>query len=136
MWEQRWMQRAQQRLDKGGLPLRVKFWNGCEYLPRVPERLALSLNVPSALRVLAAPTLGRLAQAYVEDEFDVEGDIRDVLAISEQLCEAARAADRRSFSFLSWLRHSRPADRKNIGYHYDVSNEFFALWLDARRVYS
>lgn len=136
MWEQRWIQRAQRRLEKGGLPLRVKFWNGREYLPRVPERLALSINRPAALRVLATPTMGRLAQAYVEDEVDVEGNIRDVLAISEQLCEAARAADSRSFSFLSWLRHSRPTDRKNIGYHYDVSNEFFGLWLDARRVYS
>jgi len=136
MWEQRWIQRAQRLLDQGALPLRVKFWNGGEYLPRVPERLALSVNGPSALRVLATPTLGRLAQAYVEDEFDVEGDLREVLAIGEQLCAATQAADRRWPSLLSWLRHRLSADRKNIGFHYDVSNEFFGLWLDARRVYS
>ena len=136
MWEQRWMQRAQRRLDRGELPLRIKFWNGREYLPRVPERLALNIRAPSALRALATPTLGRLAQAYVEDEFDVEGDIREVLAVGEQLCDTTRAADRRGASFLSRLRHSRTADRKNIGFHYDVSNDFFGLWLDARRVYS
>jgi cyclopropane-fatty-acyl-phospholipid synthase len=37
----------------------------------------------------------------------------------------------------SWLaRHSRKSDRKAIEYHYDVSNEFYSLWLDPRMVYS
>ena len=136
MWEQRWIQRAQQRLDSIALPLRVKFWNGRVYVPRVPERLALNINAPAALRALATPTLGSLARAYVEDEFDVEGNIRDVLAVGEQLCEAAKANDRRGMLLLSWLRHSRLADRRNVGFHYDASNDFFALWLDPRRVYS
>ncbi len=136
MWQQQWIQRTRRRLDQSALPLRVKFWDGREYLPRVPERLALTLNRPSALRALALPTLGRLARAYVEDEFDVDGDIRDILAISEQLCDAASAADQKGSPLFSWLRHTLPSDRKNIGFHYDVSNEFFGLWLDARRVYS
>ncbi|HUW38526.1 MAG TPA: class I SAM-dependent methyltransferase [Rhodocyclaceae bacterium] len=136
MWEQQLIQRTRQRLDRGGLPLRVKFWDGREYLPRVPERMALTLHAPSALRALALPTLGRLARAYVEDEFDIEGDIREVLAVGEQLCAADAAEDEKGSPLLAWLRHSLPADRKNIGFHYDVSNDFFALWLDARRVYS
>ncbi len=136
MWKQQWIQKTQRRLDQGALPLRVKFWDGSEYLPRVPERLALTLNGPSALRTLALPTMGRLARAYVEDEFDVTGDIRDILEVSEQLCDAGRAADQRASPLFSRLRHSLFSDRKNIGFHYDVSNEFFGLWLDARRVYS
>lgn len=136
MWEQQLIQRTRQRLDQSGLPLRVKFWDGREYLPRVPERMALTLNAPSALRALALPTLGRLARAYVEDEFDIEGDIRDILDIGEQLCDAASASDEKGSPLLSWLRHSLPSDRRNIGFHYDISNDFFALWLDARRVYS
>ena len=35
-----------------------------------------------------------------------------------------------------WMRHSRPFDRKAIQHHYDVGDDFFALWLDRRRVYS
>lgn len=136
MWQQQWMRKMRRRLDQGALPLRVKFWDGSEYLPRVPERLALTLNGPSALRTLALPTLGRLARGYVEDEFDVAGDIRDILSIGEQLCDATSAADQKGSPLFSWLRHSLRTDRKNIGFHYDVSNEFFGLWLDARRVYS
>ena len=50
MWQQQLIRRARRRLDQGGLPLRVKFWDGHEYLPRVPEKMALTLNAPSALR--------------------------------------------------------------------------------------
>ena len=32
--------------------------------------------------------------------------------------------------------HTRLFDRRAITHHYDVSNEFFALWLDQQRVYS
>ena len=33
-------------------------------------------------------------------------------------------------------RHQRRSNRANIGYHYDVSNAFYRLWLDRQQVYS
>ena len=33
-------------------------------------------------------------------------------------------------------RHTPAADQSAIAYHYDVSNEFYQLWLDSRMVYS
>jgi len=33
-------------------------------------------------------------------------------------------------------RHSRKRDRDAIQYHYDVSNDFYSLWLDRNMVYS
>ncbi len=32
--------------------------------------------------------------------------------------------------------HSRARDRRAVSYHYDASNEFYALWLDRRMIYS
>jgi len=34
------------------------------------------------------------------------------------------------------FRHTRASDAEVVGYHYDVSNQFYALWLDANMVYS
>jgi cyclopropane-fatty-acyl-phospholipid synthase len=34
------------------------------------------------------------------------------------------------------LMHQRRSNRKNVQYHYDVSNDFYRLWLDERMVYS
>ncbi len=136
MWTKHWIKQAVGHLDSRGLPLHVSFWDGTEYAPKVPPRVGLKLHSPAALRAVAQPTLGRLARAYVEQEVDLDGDIRDILALGEELCDAGAALDRRGSAALSWLKRTRPADRDNISFHYDVSNEFFALWLDSRRVYS
>jgi cyclopropane-fatty-acyl-phospholipid synthase len=39
-------------------------------------------------------------------------------------------------SLLSRWRHRKEADARQVQHHYDVSDEFYALWLDPRRVYS
>ncbi|CAG4883652.1 putative fatty acid methyltransferase [Georgfuchsia toluolica] len=136
MWKKLWIRQAIKRLDSRKLPLRVIFWDEVEYVPKVPEKVLLRLHSPEAVRALATPTLGSLARAYVEQKFDLEGDIRHILDIGEELCDAATARDPRGSATFAWLRHTRPADRRNIGRHYDVSNDFYRLWLDPRLVYS
>jgi cyclopropane-fatty-acyl-phospholipid synthase len=130
------VRRAIERLRERSLPLAVNFGDGRAYAPAGEAVVTLHLRRPEALQSMVAPTLGRLARAYVEQHFDIDGDLREVIRLGEQMCDAATAIDRKGSSALSWLRHTRPGDRRNIGFHYDVSNEFFALWLDAQRVYS
>lgn len=136
MWKKLWIKQAIQRLEERKVPLRVIFWDEAEFTPQGSARALLRLHSPEALHALATPTLGSLARAYVERKFDLEGDIRDILTIGEGLCDAATAQDPKGSAALAWLRHTRPADRRNVSRHYDVSNDFFALWLDPRRVYS
>ena len=136
MMRNRMAKLAVARLRERGLPIHVRFWNGEEFHPGGEALLRLTLHDPAALRALTRPTLGSLARAYVEQRMDVEGNPRDILALGDKLCDAETAADARGRAALSWLKHSKPADRRSIGYHYDVSNDFYALWLDARRVYS
>ncbi len=44
----------------------------------------------------------------------------------------ARAAPDRALA----LRHQKQADAAQVQFHYDVSDDFYALWLDPRRLYS
>src|SRR5574340_201047 len=136
MWQGQMIKTAVGRLEQRALPVHVRFWDGTEYRPPAAPRVRRAIHGPAALRALARPTLGKLARAYVEQRFDIDGDLNDVLQVGEQLCDAATAIDKKGSRTLGWLRHSKPADRKNISYHYDVSNDFYGLWLDARRVYS
>lgn len=136
MWRDQLLKQAVNRLKDRNLPVSVRFWDGTEYVPQSPSCIQLNIHKAKALRALAQPSLGKLARAYVEQDFDIEGDTRDVLLLGESLCDAETAVDAKGSSALSWLRHTRPADRRNIGFHYDVSNDFFGLWLDSRRVYS
>jgi len=128
---------VQRRVDASGLPLAVTLWNG-ETVGVAAEaaRVRLRLKDKSSLRALAHPSLGALARAYVQGRLDLDGDTRDILALGNRLCAADACRPETGSANWKWWRHTRSRDRRNIQYHYDVSNDFYGLWLDEARVYS
>ena len=90
---------------------------------------------PSALTYLVAPDLMKLGEAYVEGHIEVDGSLRDIFEVGEKFARSASP-----LSKLHGLRrivgHSKRSDRRAIQYHYDVSNEFYQLFLDPNMVYS
>jgi len=88
------------------------------------------------LRALSSPAMGALAQAYVRNDIDFTGSARRVLAIAEGMVgDITHGKDALTSRWRVWL-HQRRSNRANIGYHYDVSNAFYRLWLDPNLVYS
>lgn len=120
-----------------GLPLAVHLWTG-DVVESSEPVVRISAADPRALGVLANPSLGRLARAYVEGWIDLDGNARDILDVGRSLCRADETIDASSSPSWHWRLPSRTRgrDQRNISYHYDVSNEFYGLWLDRRRVYS
>jgi cyclopropane-fatty-acyl-phospholipid synthase len=118
------------------LPLRVALWNGTSVELAPQPDVTVRLKGAGAARYFLKPTMAALGEGFVEGEIDVDGPIRKVVEVAEGL---ARSSDREKAkgALPSWLtRHTRASDRKAIEYHYDVSNEFYALWLDPQMVYS
>jgi cyclopropane-fatty-acyl-phospholipid synthase len=126
----------EQRIQELGLPLAVTLWNGESANPSVPARVKFLVHTPKALRALLHPSMGRLARHYVEQELDVEGDAREIVRLGEAFSNSSPVAGGAGSRLRDWMRHSRLFDRKAIQHHYDVGDDFFALWLDRRRVYS
>jgi cyclopropane-fatty-acyl-phospholipid synthase len=108
------------------------------------DRAALTLSFANwtGLAALAAGQIGRLAEAFVEGTVGVEGSMRDLMATAARLLPGHPAeSDTRWWADLlrrtkSLAAHSLDRDAEQIRFHYDVSDDFFALWLDPRRVYS
>ena len=124
------------RIEQSGLPLAVRLWDGAMTGAPQPQ-VTITVRHPLALTALGRPTAGGLAARYVEQQIDVDGPIRDVVGLGTALSGAtvdAPAASARRLA--SWARHTRLFDSKSIRSHYDVSDDFFGLWLDRRRVYS
>lgn len=122
-----------------GLALGLQFWDGHrETLGAGPPPVTLRLPHPDAAFKLIQPDLGALARAYVLGEIDVEGAAADVVKLAIELATAAGAHRRPLARLLVWhpSRHSLGRDRRAIARHYDVSNEFYRLWLDREMVYS
>ena len=124
------------RLHRLRLPVAVALWSGEELQPAGMAKVTLKINQPQALFDLAQPSLGKLAKGYIKRHLDLTGTMRDIISLGAHFCAGDGMAARKPTRLLSWWKHSKPKDRKNVSHHYDVSNDFYALWLDPRRVYS
>ncbi len=118
------------------IPVALELWNGQRVELDDAPRVRLKMNSLGAARLLMNPTLGNLAEAYVEGAIDLDGPIADIVGIADQLAETIGTTEQGSVPSGWFGRHTRGTDRKAIQYHYDVSNEFYASWLDPRMVYS
>ena len=121
----------------------------------------LVLRFPYALRrMLWPPSELSLGEAYLRGEFDIEGNVEAAICLGDVLHAQPRSPrvmarlithivalppnaqkaelGRRVQTPLRRLgaRHSRQRDAATVKAHYDVSNDFYQLWLDHRLVYS
>ena len=115
------------------LPLRLRF-SGTEMDLGAEPTVTMQINDPSLLAELARPGLDTLASAYVEGRIDLEGPIMEVVRIADRLSEAllGDGVDETA----EHLAHDKATDAESVRYHYDLSNDFYALWLDSQMVYS
>jgi cyclopropane-fatty-acyl-phospholipid synthase len=105
-----------------------------------PVKLAFS-NWASLAR-LKAGQIGALGEEFVEGKLKLEGRMRDIMKVVASLLPGSPVASdtgwwtgmlRRARSLAS---HTLERDAAQIQFHYDVSDDFYELWLDPRRVYS
>lgn len=105
-------------------------------------RVTLAFKEWTVLAKLAARQVGAIGEAYVEGKVNIEGAMRDLIDATVGLLPGNPAETDTSW----WSRlqhraksrgsHSLRKDAAQIEFHYDVSDDFYALWLDPRRVYS
>ena len=138
-------------------PFGVRFWDGTEVPATEPGSPTLTLLTPQALaHALRAPGELGLGRAYVAgmlevddmeaalkmvDEFDPPDlSLRDQASLALAVIRACGlvvpppvpATELR----LRGKRHTIGRDRRAVRHHYDVGNEFFALFLDSSMTYS
>ncbi|MEI8235236.1 MAG: class I SAM-dependent methyltransferase [Verrucomicrobiota bacterium] len=147
----------------GSAPLqrvRIRLWDGSYWPENAPDSVPATvvLHHPGALReMLLANSEAALGEAYLQNDFDVEGDMEAVFELGDLIShqtagwskklnmahllwqlpgrpEQEKPANRRAV--LSEEPHSPARDRSAVQFHYDLSNDFYGLWLDSARVYS
>jgi cyclopropane-fatty-acyl-phospholipid synthase len=126
----------EQRLRQIDVPLSITLWNGQRLAAAEHPAVSVTVRSPQVLAALASPSMGKLARHYVEEQLDIEGEPRTILRLGEALAGSPSGGGGASSRLRRWIGHTRSFDRESIRHHYDVSDEFFGLWLDRRRVYS
>ena len=116
-------------------PVKLVLWDGREVAFDKNPRVTVRLKDSRIASTLVRPSLLTLAEAYIQGEVEIEGDVGDAIRGAEAI---SRAIPKPLFQSKGPTneRHSRRDDREAIQHHYDVSNEFYQLWLDPRMVYS
>ncbi|QNA97788.1 cyclopropane-fatty-acyl-phospholipid synthase family protein [Massilia sp. Se16.2.3] len=123
--------------SKLSLPLRVELWNGERFdFSAEPPRVTIRVPGPASLRYLLAPSLYNLGRAYVEGALEIRGRAADMIRIGSELAANNGKPARRANPLWRLSPHTRQRDAEAIRYHYDVSNDFYAAWLDPNMVYS
>ena len=147
--------------ERAGLDLGFVLWDGSTVpADLAPGALAIVLRDEGAVAaMIRRPTLATLANLWVTRRVDIQGGtLFDVAAQRTRVRtrDIRKSLDKRSAiataaKFLPvarggpWPIGDVPGRRsggdpgknkQNIAYHYDVSNAFYALWLDTEMVYS
>lgn len=130
------IQALARRYVKADVPLRLSLWNGLEHDLGIDPQVTVRLPGPGALRYFLPPSLDNLAEGYVQGRFDVLGRVQDVVDAAARLAQAAVPVRGRFARMFRTEHHNRHGDARAIAHHYDVSNEFYRLWLDESMVYS
>jgi len=136
----------------------IRLWNGMELPAGAAPVFTLVLNNPGALgRIFNPPMELSAGEAYIYGDIDIEGDfsaatgllddIADMEISSQEIAAMLKEVRRlpqarperdiqRKPAELRGELHSRERDREAVRFHFDVGNEFFALWLDRHMQYS
>ncbi|HWZ46786.1 MAG TPA: cyclopropane-fatty-acyl-phospholipid synthase family protein [Herbaspirillum sp.] len=139
----RWVENIKKQEN---LPVRLVLWNGSQIdlgAFKTPE-VTLEVKSPAALPLLVSPTLESLGEAYIQEKIDIGGKLADVIRTSYRLAElsarksgaSTSGAMRKLAGLTKHFKHTKAEDKDSIQYHYDVSNDFYKLWLDPNLVYS
>jgi cyclopropane-fatty-acyl-phospholipid synthase len=138
-------------------PFTLRFWDGSELAPTAPGGPVFTVRSPTAVaHLLRAPGQLGLGRAYAAGELEAD-DLDRVIGLLDTFKAPTIDTNTRLRLTLAAVRacgltlpprvpaselrprgrrHSRERDARAVRHHYDVSNDFFALFLDETMTYS
>ncbi|MDF2641507.1 MAG: cfa 2 [Pseudomonas sp.] len=116
------------------LPLRLKLWNGHQMDLGPAPSVTIVVKDPRLVSDFTHPSLDLLGSAFVEGRLELEGSISEVVRVCDELTHALVSEE--DAALPSRTHHDKDTDAASISYHYDLSNEFYQLWLDQEMAYS
>ena len=136
-----------QKLSASPVPLQLVLPSG-QVIGPPQAQLRLKINDSPTLLSLVQGNLGALGEAFVEGRAQFSGKVQDLMVAAVALLtgDPTQAAPyekgllktlaRWQSHWHSLKAHTLSRDAQQIQFHYDLSDDFFALWLDPKRVYS
>jgi cyclopropane-fatty-acyl-phospholipid synthase len=142
--------------EDGNCGFSIRLTDGTTIMKSSQPRFTLVIAELGVLgELLNSPDELKLGELFISGALDVEGDMNAALQFADSLIShPPRSGElailqRLSFALPNYRQllhsrdenlkgdmHSRERDRAAISSHYDISNDFYSLWLDSSMVYS
>jgi len=125
----------------GRPPIRLALGRGAEVGPTNAEPVASVLisDWSTLTRMLLNPEIG-FGDGYAEGRIEVEGDLVILLETVLRTMKAFDAKSWKSALLSRWLEriqaNTLDGSARNIHQHYDLTTEFYKLWLDPQLAYT
>lgn len=119
----------------------VVYWDGEEVnYGNYPPKIKITFRKSPPLNFNFDDPVLAFGEAYMDEFFDFEGKLDDIIHITE-LNKSNLIASGFGSKIVSALKTvnlvaSRWKQKEDIHHHYDLGNDFFALWLDETMSYS
>ena len=138
-------------------PFAIKLWDGSLWQQDKTEpRFHLEIKNAQALqKIFWRPNQLSLGEAYIFDDFDIHGDLEacfelgdylmsrdwqlsEKLRLGQKLLSLSKKPAKKWYGTpkMNGRAHTKRRDAKAVQYHYNLSNDFYRLWLDQNMVYS
>jgi cyclopropane-fatty-acyl-phospholipid synthase len=118
----------------------VRLWNDAEIQWGAERDFTLVFRDAATFwSLMASCDPAAFADAYVDRRLDIEGDIQAAVGLASYLRKNRPPPLLRIFAHhkhTATPRHTPTADGRDVRAHYDLSDDFFRLFLDSRMVYS
>lgn len=124
----------------GDPPVQLVLWNGQEVSNHQGNEVARLLirDRGALLKLIFDPEL-YFGELYSSRRIEVQGSLLDFLEAAYRvwpLHKRSKIGKQLLAPLYDARRNTRNGSRRNIHHHYDIGNDFYQLWLDARMVYT
>jgi cyclopropane-fatty-acyl-phospholipid synthase len=126
----------------GDPPVEFVLWSGERVAPAGGGGATIRIKIhdrATLLRVLRDPQV-QFGEAYSSGRVEVEGDLIQLIELIYRGMPVQPATSSLRHRIVNWLRRSQrntlAGSRRNIHHHYDIGNEFYALWLGETMAYT
>jgi len=127
--------------DLGDPALEFVLWSGERVAPpgAAPAIRIRIADRGTLFHVLRDPQV-QFPDAYSAGRIEVEGDLVQLIALIYRGMEAEDGAHSFGSRIARWFRRNRrntlAGSRRNIHHHYDIGNDFYAMWLGETMAYT
>src|SRR3984885_14782593 len=126
----------------GNPPVEFVLWSGERVAPASGTAATIKIRIhdrATLLRVLRDPQV-QFGEAYSSGRVEVEGDLIQLIELIYRGMPVQPAANSLRARLAGLLRRSQrntmAGSRRNIHHHYDIGNDFYALWLGETMAYT